>query len=130
MYNKTIMLRTVAIVGALSVILGAFGAHALKSILLEKQLTTYHTGISYQFYHVLAMFGCYALYLLTHKSSFVRAFWLFFFGILFFCGSLYLLASQDILGIPLSWLGPITPIGGLLFIMGWISLLFKHKTNK
>lgn len=119
--NKKIII-TAALFGALAVILGAFGAHGLKPHLQPNQLETWHTAVQYHFYHVLAL-----LFLSTftrfRNKLIAASYYLFTFGILFFSGSLYLLACRDVLG--LSWasiLGPITPVGGLLFIAGWLSL--------
>jgi uncharacterized membrane protein YgdD (TMEM256/DUF423 family) len=107
-----------------AVILGAFGAHALKSKLSSDQLQIFETGVRYQMYHSFAIL---ILALLNQRSGIaVNYSGLFFIlGILLFSGSLYLLACREIMGID-SWkkiLGPITPIGGLCFIMGWILLL-------
>ncbi|QJD97597.1 DUF423 domain-containing protein [Mucilaginibacter robiniae] len=119
--NKQIIL-TAAVFGMLAVILGAFGAHALKAALPPQQIQIWNTGVQYQFYHVFAL-----LFLSTFgrfKNNLIFAsYCLFSLGILFFSGSLYLLSCSSIL--QWSWLhvlGPITPVGGLLFIAGWITL--------
>ncbi len=119
--NRQIII-TVSVLGMLGVIAGAFAAHSLKQYLTPQQLEIWHTGVQYQFYHVFAL-----LFLSTFTSlrnSLVRAtYYLFTFGIIFFSGSLYLLACRELLG--WGWLtimGPITPIGGLLFIAGWATL--------
>ena len=120
----------------LSVILGAFGAHALKSLLSSRMLEVYQTGIQYQMFHAsaLVLVGLFALLashlqlsqrVFTHLS---RASALFLLGILLFCGSLYGLAfSEAALGERISWLGLITPLGGLAFILGWLYLFFAVK---
>jgi uncharacterized membrane protein YgdD (TMEM256/DUF423 family) len=102
-----------SISGFLSVALGAFGAHALNGVLSEKALTIFHTGINYQFYHSLALilFGQWSNQSKSIKST---AGWAFALGILLFCGSLYLLAITEI-----GWLGMITPLGGISFLVGW-----------
>lgn len=109
-----------AISGALGVILGAFGAHALKSTLTAAQLQTWQTAVQYQFIHVLALLLC-AIIIRQWGASIAlsSAAVAFAIGIIFFSGSLYWLA----LGGP-KWLGPITPLGGLAFIVGWLSLAF------
>lgn len=109
-----------AISGALGVILGAFGAHALKSTLTAAQLQTWQTAVQYQFIHVLALLLC-AIIIRQWGASIAlsSAAVAFAIGIIFFSGSLYWLA----LGGP-KWLGPITPLGGLTFIVGWLSLAF------
>jgi uncharacterized membrane protein YgdD (TMEM256/DUF423 family) len=127
--NKQIII-TASILGALAVIAGAFGAHALKGILQPRQLEIWQTAVQYQFYHVFAL-----LFLSTFtrfKNKLITGtFYLFFFGILLFSGSLYLLACRDVIGMPgLAAWGWITPIGGLLFIIGWIFLAFAAFRNK
>ena len=119
--NKQIII-TASIFGTLAVIAGAFGAHGLKAYLTADKLEVWHTAVQYQFYHVFAL-----LFLSTFartKNSLISASYFFFtFGILFFSGSLYFLACVDALKI--DWppiIGIITPIGGLFFIIGWITL--------
>lgn len=119
--NKQIII-TASIFGTLAVIAGAFGAHGLKPYLTADKLAVWHTAVQYQFYHVFAL-----LFLSTvsrSKNSLINASYYFFtFGILFFSGSLYFLATADALKI--NWppiIGIITPIGGLFFIIGWIVL--------
>ena len=109
-----------AVNGLLAVILGAFGAHGLKDKISANLLSAYETAVQYHFYHTFALLIV-ALLLLQagHKASLQVSASLFLAGIVLFCGSLYLLA----LGGP-SWLGPITPIGGLAFIGGWSALLW------
>jgi uncharacterized membrane protein YgdD (TMEM256/DUF423 family) len=127
--NKQIII-TASIFGLLAVIAGAFGAHGLKAHLTPQQLDVWHTAVQYQFYHVFAL-----LFLSTFarfKNSLITAsYYLFTFGIIFFSGSLYLLACADVL--KWDWLnimGPITPIGGLFFIIGWITLALAAFRNK
>jgi uncharacterized membrane protein YgdD (TMEM256/DUF423 family) len=103
----------------LAVLLGAFGAHGLKSKLSVEQLQTFETGVRYQFYHALALI---AVGLLAEKAEGLRpAVYLFISGIICFSGSIYLLSTRELLGID-HWktvLGPITPFGGLLLMAGW-----------
>ncbi|MDB5000624.1 MAG: hypothetical protein JWR76_1701 [Mucilaginibacter sp.] len=127
--NKRIII-TASLFGALAVIAGAFGAHALRALLQPKQLEVWHTAVQYQFYHVFAL-----LFLSTFtgfkNKLIVSAYYLFTVGIIFFSGSLYLLSCRDLLGMPgLAALGPITPIGGLLFIIGWVMLALAAIRNK
>jgi len=103
---------------ALAVMLGAFGAHALKARLDVSLLKAYHTGVEYHFYHALGLIlvGIIAMNLPANiwlKSSG----WSMFVGIILFSGSLYLMSIFN-----LRWLGMVTPIGGLLFILAWVSL--------
>ena len=120
MKNK--LLFFAGLFGSLGVIFGAFGAHALKAILTEQALANWQTAVQYQFIHSLAL-----LFLSAQpKTKQIRmASWFFVFGILLFSGSLYLLSLRDILVLPLSFLGPITPIGGLFFTAGWLILFFS-----
>ncbi|MFQ5658918.1 MAG: DUF423 domain-containing protein [Gammaproteobacteria bacterium] len=102
----------------LSVALGAFGAHGLKTRLPQEMMAIYHTGVQYQFYHAigLILIGIIALHL--PASSWLRwSGWVMFTGIILFSGSLYLLALTQI-----RWLGMITPLGGLAFIISWLLL--------
>ena len=111
------------ILGGLSVMLGAFGAHSLKSRLTEKSLETFHTAQFYQFMHSLALIlvGLLVMYVGEENCKRLnRAGWFFVAGILMFSGSLYTLA----LGGP-RWLGPVTPLGGLSFMIGWFLLAFS-----
>ena len=106
-----------ALAGATAVVLGAFGAHALRDSLDEHALTTWHTAVDYQFWHALALLGV-GLLARERVTTFLRvAAIAFLVGLVLFCGSLYLLA----LGAPRG-IGAITPLGGLAFIVGWLAL--------
>ena len=106
------------ILGALAVALGAFGAHALESRLTADLLATYETGVRYHFYHVFALIAvAFAISRWPNVRMPVIAGWLFLTGILIFSGSLYLLVFTG-----QSWLGAVTPIGGVAFISGWLLL--------
>jgi uncharacterized membrane protein YgdD (TMEM256/DUF423 family) len=120
--NKRLII-TASVFGILAVILGAFGAHALKSLLDPAGLEVWKTAVSYHFYHTLALL--FVSILPASNSKVVNmAAWFFSLGILFFSGSLYLISAKEILNITqLSVLGPLTPIGGLFFILGWFSLI-------
>lgn len=116
------MIRALLLFAALSgfcaVGLGAFAAHGLKAKLEPALLNAFQTGVQYQMYHALALLGITALLHLQRNSWLVRSAALFVLGTLLFSGSLYLLA----LGGP-RWLGPITPLGGLSFLCGWLCLV-------
>lgn len=113
-------LTIAVLLGAIAVILGAFGAHGLKNLLSPYQLEIWNKGVFYQFIHVLALLFCGILNHVKPEKLFSYAMIAFFIGILCFSGSLYLLAVSDFIPFPTAILGPITPIGGLFFIGGWI----------
>ena len=117
------ILATAAAFGAAAVALGAFGAHGLKPLLSDYQIGIFEKGVQYQFYHSLALLGVGLLAQRQHAASILLAARLFVAGMLFFSGSLYLLACRDLVPFPVSWAGPVTPIGGLCFIAGWLLLL-------
>ncbi len=116
--------------GALCVVLGAFGAHALKQKLPLEQLAVFETAVHYQFFHTFALIAV-ALLLLRGENSFLKISGLaFIIGIVLFSGSLYLLSIRSLTGIEMKWLGPITPLGGVAFIAGWIYLfMYVLKSN-
>lgn len=121
---------TAALLGLTSIILGAFGAHALKKVLTETQLISFETGVRYQVYHALFLLFIAASTFLSEKQK-KRIFLLTLIGTLFFSGSIYLLATQGITAINFSFLGPITPIGGSLLIVAWFLLfLYAMKLKK
>jgi uncharacterized membrane protein YgdD (TMEM256/DUF423 family) len=126
--NKKIIV-TAAIFGLFAVMLGAFGAHALKERLTSSDLDAWKTAVSYQFYHTLAL-----LFLSNfskYRSRSIRiSYWAFTLGIILFSGSIYLLSIDVLIGANFSFLGPITPIGGLLLIIGWSFLLLAAIKNK
>ena len=106
-----------AFAAAIGVALGAFGAHALKSRVTEDLLAVFETGVRYQMYHALALLAV-AWAATRWPGGLINASgWLFLFGILIFSGSLYVMTLTGV-----RWLGAITPIGGLCFILGWITL--------
>ena len=114
---------TAAFLGALSVMLGAFGAHALKEWLTPLALNTYETAVRYQFYHVFALAFSGILYKDFPYQRLITAGKFFVAGIILFSGSLYLLTFFSVKNITgFQWIGAITPIGGGLFIIGWIFL--------
>ncbi|WP_452229839.1 DUF423 domain-containing protein [Lacinutrix sp. MEBiC02404] len=117
--TQQIILVTAAIFGMLSVIFGAFGAHALKKILSTDQLQSFEVGVKYQMYHAIVLLA------LGLQSNFTTAavYWCFTIGILLFSFSIYGLVLSDAKGKKLRFLGPITPIGGLLLVAGWLLLL-------
>ncbi|MBL7697696.1 MAG: DUF423 domain-containing protein [Chitinophagaceae bacterium] len=116
-------LITAALLAALAVILGAFGAHGLKQIVPPDTISTFETGVRYHFYHSLALFAAGILYERYRKGWVKFAGIAFILGIALFSGSLYLLTllkATETAG--LRGIGIITPFGGLFFIAGWIAL--------
>ena len=109
-----IILSFAAFSAMLSVVLGAFAAHGLKNKLSETLLTTFQTGVQYQMYHSLALILLVVLYRQMPQSLLLYSAGFMFAGIILFSGSLYMLALTQ-----LKWFGPITPIGGVCFIVGW-----------
>jgi uncharacterized membrane protein YgdD (TMEM256/DUF423 family) len=104
---------------ALSVILGAFGAHILEDQLSDKLMTTFQTGNQYHFFHALGLFAvAFIASQLTNSKLVKWSGWLMFAGIILFSGSLYVLSITGI-----KWLGAITPIGGIAFIGAWVILI-------
>jgi uncharacterized membrane protein YgdD (TMEM256/DUF423 family) len=119
-------MRAAALSGALAVALGAFGAHGLKPHLDEYQMDIWEKAVLYQFVHTLAVLAL-ALFMQHQESAaYLRwSAWLMLLGMLLFSGSLYLLAVRNLLPFSVWWAGPVTPVGGLCFIAGWVLLLFK-----
>ncbi len=118
------------LLGALAVALGAFGAHALKEMVDERAMETYQTSVQYHFYHVIALAIAGLLLRSGANVWYKRAGYLFITGIIIFSGSLYtmtFLKAASVEGV--NWLGAITPIGGLCFIIGWLCLLMGIKTG-
>lgn len=110
---------------AVAVAFGAFGAHGLKAVLEPEALTQWHTGVQYQFLHALGLLALAAMGDRLPARTMRMTTALFLLGILLFSGSLYLLSTRELLsshGLT-SVLGPLTPLGGLCFIAGWVSLL-------
>jgi uncharacterized membrane protein YgdD (TMEM256/DUF423 family) len=127
--NRRIIL-TASFFGAVAVMFGAFGAHSLKNVLSADQLATWTKGIEYQFYHTFAL-----LFLSTFARFRTKlvdiSYFCFTIGIILFSGSLYLLATREItqLGF-VNIIGPVTPLGGLLLIVGWVMLFFAALKNR
>ena len=121
MYKPALVAGTVS--AALSVILGAFGAHALKARLATDQLQVFETGVRYQFYHSFALLIVGLAFAAFPYKSLQQASACFVVGILLFSGSLYAMSLMSMGSLKLGPLGILTPIGGLFFIAGWILFL-------
>lgn len=119
--TQQIIIITATIFGMLSVIFGAFGAHALKKILSKDQLASFEVGVKYQMYHAIVLL---VLGFSTNTISYAT-YWCFTIGIILFSFSIYGLVLSDAKGKKFRFLGPITPIGGLLLVIGWVLLLIS-----
>lgn len=119
-------LATIAVFGALAVVFGAFGSHALKAHLDPAKINAYNVGVQYHFYHTLAMCFCYLLHKEAKSAWYKDSFTLFAIGILCFSGSLYGISLASYFGFNMPWLGPITPIGGVFFVAAWLMLLARR----
>ncbi|MEQ9399378.1 MAG: DUF423 domain-containing protein [Longimicrobiales bacterium] len=106
--------------GFLGVALGAFGAHALRARLTEADLATFQTGVSYQMYHALALLAVAWAWTRWPTGTVAAAGWAFAAGVLIFSGSLYTLVLTGH-----RWLGAVTPLGGLAFLVGWALLVWS-----
>ncbi|WP_298516835.1 DUF423 domain-containing protein [uncultured Kordia sp.] len=122
------VLLIAALYGALGIIFGAFGAHALKKILSEELLKSFETGVKYQMYHaiVLLVIGFQFPFVDTIEKS---AAWCLIIGTFLFSFSIYGLCISSAKGKKLKFLGPITPLGGLLLVIGWILLGVSFLNN-
>jgi len=114
--TATLATRIAAAMGFLAVVLGAFGAHGLKDLLTQNNTAAiWEKAVFYHFIHAVMLF------VLAERKPFPAVpWWCFLIGIVFFSGSLYLLAVTNV-----HWLGAITPIGGVSFLIGWVWLIFK-----
>jgi uncharacterized membrane protein YgdD (TMEM256/DUF423 family) len=110
------------LMGMIAIILGAFGAHALKKQLSVDQLGSFETGVKYQIYHALFLLFLGMNTFLNEKVK-KTVFQLVIFGVFFFSGSIYLLTTKAITGVDFKFIGIVTPIGGVLLIIAW-SVLF------
>ncbi len=133
-FNKKFIF--VGISGATCVSLGALGAHALKNklssgLITVDQLNGFDTAVKYQMYHTLAMFLIIIIQTKFEAKLFKWAYFLFLWGIILFSGSLYFLCTRNLFNADwLKVLGPITPIGGVLFVVGWLCFAFVGLKNK
>ena len=120
----------IAVLGAITVILGAIGAHTLRDALSEVQLNSFATGVRYQYYHIFAML----VTILLSKQFDVNvkvSLWLFAIGTLFFSGSIFLLSTIPVHGMEgIRALGPVTPVGGLILVSAWLSLAIQFVRKK
>ena len=135
MYSKSTikmdkkLISTGAVFGMIAIILGAFGAHALKKVLSLEQLSTFETGVRYQMYHAVFLLFIGLLNDLSQKAK-KTIYFLVLFGVILFSGSIYLLATNDLTSFDFKVIGFVTPIGGLLLILAWGVLLMNIINKK
>lgn len=125
---KNPFLLIASLFGATGVGLGALGAHALKAkveegLMTTDQLSAWDTASKYQLFHALALLFVFFLYQSNPTKLVKISGWLFSAGILLFSGSIYCLSTMGISGMNFRFLGPVTPLGGILLIAGWVCLL-------
>jgi uncharacterized membrane protein YgdD (TMEM256/DUF423 family) len=118
------IISVAALMGLTAIILGAFGAHALKKQLSVEELGAFETGVKYQMYHALFLLFLGVTTLLNEKTK-KTVLQLVIFGVFFFSGSIYLLTTKAITGIDFKFIGIVTPIGGALLIGAWSVLLWN-----
>lgn len=130
--NKKILV-TASILGIISIILGAFGAHALKELISTDMQQTFETGVRYQMYHALFLFFVGSTSTISDKSK-KYIYYLVVMGVVLFSGSIYGLATNNLTeGFDFKSIGFVTPVGGLCFILSWSLLLMsfiKINSNK
>ena len=122
------IISTGAFFGILAIILGAFGAHALKKVLSLEQLSTFETGVRYQMYQALFLLFIGIMTDLSQKTKKI-IYNLVLFGVILFSGSIYLLATNTLSSFDFKVIGFVTPIGGLLLILAW-GVLFLNIIKK
>jgi uncharacterized membrane protein YgdD (TMEM256/DUF423 family) len=123
------IISTGALFGMIAIILGAFGAHALKKVLSLEHLSTFETGVRYQMYHAVFLLFIGLTNELSQKAK-KTIYFLVLFGVILFSGSIYLLATNDLTSFDFKAIGFVTPIGGLLLILGWGVLLLNIINKK
>lgn len=119
--NQTALISG-AVLGILSIVFGAFGAHALKKVLTEERLSSFEVGVRYQMYAAITLLII-GFHLDFNSSIENWAYYGLFWGCILFSGSIYILSFKDLLKFNMKFIGPITPLGGLLMIVGWLMLL-------
>lgn len=127
MNRKIILIATV--LGAIAIVLGAFGAHGLKSLISPESITVFETGVKYQMYHALFLLFLGTTSMVSDKAKNIILL-LVISGVVFFSGSIYFLACNVLFSFDFKKIGFITPIGGLLLIGAWVTLflhLIKQK---
>lgn len=120
--DKKILLIAL-IMGAVAILLGAFGAHGLKKMLTLDQLNTFEVGVRYQIYHALFLLFVANNSLLTLKQKGI-VLYLVVIGVILFSGSIYLLSTASLTALKTKLIGPLTPVGGLMLIASWLYVFY------
>jgi uncharacterized membrane protein YgdD (TMEM256/DUF423 family) len=123
------IISTAALLGMIAIVLGAFGAHALKKVLSLEELNTFETGVKYQMYHALFLLFIGTTNLIDEKIKKIIL-GLVIIGVIFFSGSIYLLATNSLTAFDFKVIGFVTPIGGLLLILAWLGLFLNVLKKK
>ena len=123
LFSERLFIGLGALNAFIAVAMGAFAAHALKENLSERYLSVIQTAVDYQFYHALGLILIGLLYQQNKNKLTARAGWLMLCGIILFSGSLYILGLSGT-----KWLGMITPVGGVCFLIAWTTLAFSYLT--
>ncbi|MDR6736046.1 DUF423 domain-containing protein [Sphingobacterium sp. 2149] len=121
---QNFVIITAALLGGIAIILGAFGAHAFKKILSAEKIESFEVGVRYQMYTALTLLALGFNLSFEYQSERV-AFYLFTLGTILFSGSIYFLSFAEYWRKNLKFLGPITPLGGLLMIAGWVAIIIR-----
>lgn len=122
-------LRIGSVLGFAAVAIGAFAAHGLRPHMSPQYFDTFETAVRYQFYHTFAILMVAGLAHFGRKNALRISGWAFTVGVCLFSGSLYALSTRELHHLPVSWMGPITPLGGLCFLIGWGALFFSSFTH-
>ncbi|MEZ7516418.1 DUF423 domain-containing protein [Flavobacterium frigidarium] len=126
--NKKLV-TTAAILGIIAIVLGAFGAHALKNVLSVEELATFETGVRYQMYHALFLLCVGSIISISEKAK-KNIHTLVISGVVLFSGSIYALATNNLTSFNFKVIGFVTPIGGALLIAAWAVLFYQNSKKK
>ena len=129
--NK-IILVSATILGVLAIVLGAFGAHGLKALISSESLQSFETGVRYQMYHAIVLLFIGTSTIFNSKTK-KLLFYTIVFGLLFFSGSIYGLATNELSSFDFKRIAFVTPIGGLILIISWVIMLIfflKLRSDK
>ena len=123
------LITTAAVLGIIAIVLGAFGAHALKKVLSVEELATFETGVRYQMYHALFLLCVGSIISISEKAKKIIH-TLEISGVVLFSGSIYALATNNLTSFNFKVIGFVTPIGGALLIAAWAVLFYQNSKKK